>query len=142
MSIFNEILDLRSKDVKKLAALPPGTYLATVVGLPTYEAVGAKQTPAAKFLMTGFIPQDCVDREKLAECGDVVRRELTLTMFLTGPSLWRLKKLLDDLGIEEGNRTFKQRIDDVPNRQCLVHVKNTMPKDTIFAEIDQTAKLP
>lgn len=140
MSVFAEVLDLRSKDVTKLDPLPVGSYQATVAGLPTFEEVGKNKTPAAKFTMTGFVPID-VDRAALAKCGDTAKREITLTMFVTPTAAYRLKKFLDDLGIGEGDRTLKQRIDEVPNRQCIVHIKHIMPKDTIFAEIDQTSKL-
>jgi hypothetical protein len=140
MPVFSEVLDLRSKDIKKLDPLPVGSYHATVAGLPVFEDVGKNQTPAAKFTMTGFVPLHDVDRAELAKCGDITKREITLTMFLTEASVWRLKKFLDDLGIEEGDMTLKQRIGEVQNRQCVVHIKHAMPKDTIFAEIDQTSK--
>jgi hypothetical protein len=144
MSEFNEILNQRSKDVKKLDPLPVGLYQATVAGLPALERVGKNNTPAAKFTWTGFIPLE-VDRGELAKCGDISKREIIHTQFLTQPSAPRLKKLFDDLGIPEGELTLGQRMDQVTNRQCVVRIKHTpssTDSTTIYAEIAQTSKLP
>jgi len=143
MSVFSEVLDLRSKDIKKLEPLPAGSYQATVAGLPTIEPVGKNKTPAAKFTMTGFIPRQNTDSAEVAKCGDIAKREIIHTTFLTESAAWRLKKFLDDLGIEEGEKTLKERIDQVPNRQCVVHIKHTMSNDnnTVYAEIAKTSKL-
>ena len=67
MSEFNEILNQRSKDVKKLDPLPVGLYQATVAGLPLIERVGKNNIPAARFTLTNLIPLE-VDREARAKC--------------------------------------------------------------------------
>jgi hypothetical protein len=142
MSVFAEVLAIRPKDVEKPEPLPVGTYQATVVGFPTQEEVGKNKTPALKFKMTGFIPID-VDPAELAKVGDVSKHEMVHTVFVTDKSLHRLKKFLEDLGIEVGNKTFRECIDEVSNRQCVVHVKHTISPDktTIYAEIAHTSKL-
>ena len=142
MSIMADVLEKLSRDIIKYDPLPVGMYQATVRGLPELKPIGAKQTPAAVFTMTGFVPLQSIDPS--ANCGDLTTREMPLTFFLTDAALWRLKKFLDDLGVEEGNLTLKARIDQAPNRQCNVSIRHGMTKGdnpTTFAEITHTAKL-
>jgi hypothetical protein len=137
-----DVLDKLSRDIIKYDPLPVGMYQATVRGLPELKPIGGKQTPAAVFTMTGFVPLQSIDLG--TNCGDLATREMPLTFFLTDAALWRLKKFLDDLDIEEGNLTLKARIDRAPNRQCKVSIRQNLTKSdnpTVFAEITQTAKL-
>jgi hypothetical protein len=142
---FSSILDQVSKDVKQLPPLPVGTYQARVAGPPTYEPVGAKLTPAVNFVLTGFVATQDVDREELAKCGDIQSKEMKLNMFTTEAAAWRLKQFLDHLGIEENDRTLRERLADAPSRLVLVSITHTFSKDPtkpgIFANINTTAKL-
>jgi hypothetical protein len=139
---FQEVLDKRSADIKPLPPIPQGEYHAVVKGHPSFNPVGANQTPAVNFTLTGFRPYSHIEPAALAECGDLAERELTLTLFLTDAALLRLKRFLDHLGIDEGDRTLRERIADAPNRAVIVTITHTMSKTSnqIFANISSTAK--
>jgi hypothetical protein len=139
---FQEILDKRSADIKQLKPLPQGTYRAIVNGHPTFNPVGANQTSAVNFKLTGFVPVSYIDPDVMAEYGNIAERELTLNLFLTEAAMWRLKQFLDHLGIEEGDRTLRERIAEAPNRAVIVTITHKMNpnSDQIFANIATTAK--
>jgi len=61
MSIMAEVLEKLSRDIVKYDPLPVGMYQATVRGLPELKPIGGKQTPAAVFTMTGFVPLQSID---------------------------------------------------------------------------------
>jgi hypothetical protein len=139
---FEEILDKRSSDIRQLKALPQGTYRAIVKGCPTFNPVGANQTPAVNFKLTGFVPVGYIDPDVLAECENIADRELTLNLFLTEAAMWRLKQFLDHLGIEEGDRTLRERLADAPNRPVIVTITHSTGRNSeqIFANVTSIAK--
>jgi len=140
------ILDRQSRDIQKLPPLPVGTYIATVLDV-TFEPVGAKQTPAVNVLLGGFHPHSGVDQVQLAKCGDPAAHTVTYNLFLTEAAAWRLPQFLDHLGIEEGDRTLRERLAEAPSKQVKVTITHTVGKagsrsaGETFANVDSTAKL-
>lgn len=145
MTNMSDVLDRMSRDIKQLDPLPVGTYIARVKEQPTLNPVGAKQTPAVNFVLTGFVPLQDVDHDALAKCGDILDKEMTYNLFTTEAAAWRLKKFLDHLGIEEGDKTLKERLAEAPGRQVTISITHTMSKDPnkpgTFANINTTARV-
>jgi hypothetical protein len=152
---FESILDTPSVDVSRPKPIPHGHYLAMVKGQPNF-GTAKTGTQFVEFSMQPLEADEDVDPEDLQTSltkgnGDVISlsdRSLRLTFYLTDDAIWRLRKFLTDLGIEEmeGKKklTFRERIDMSPGRQCLVNVKHVPSPDGegTFANIDKTAPVP
>jgi hypothetical protein len=152
---FESILDTPSVDVSRPKPIPHGHYLAMVKGQPNH-GFAKTGTEFIEFTMQPLEADEDVDPEELQTSltkgnGDVIAlsdRSLRLTFYLTDGALWRLKKFLTDLGIEEmnGKKSLKLRemVEMAPGRQCLVNVKHVPSPDGegTFANIDKTAPVP
>lgn len=152
---FADILDTPSEDVSRPKPTPAGTYLTMVKGLYREDKSPKKGTEFSEYTLQLLKAMDDVDEEALEEFltrsnGEVSKlqdRSLTLQCYHTPDALWRLKKFLTDLGIPEREGTTKLSLRDrmqmVPGRQVLVHVKHSPSQDgeAMFAQIDRTAKV-
>lgn len=151
---FSSVLDIPSSEVSRPKPMPQGTYLCLVKGLPRIDKSTKKGTEFSEYILQIMEACDDVDQEALQESltkggGDIVsirERSLRATYYHTEDSRWRLKKFLNDLGIEEqdekGNElTLWDRMQMVPGRQVYAHVKHTPSDDgeTMYANIDKTA---
>lgn len=140
---FESILDKPIDDITRPPPMPAGSYVATVVGLPTQgKSSNEKQTPFYEFKFNLVSPMEDVDQEKLAEIGGLAGKTGTIKFYLTEDSAWRLKEfLLDHLGIT-GVSSIKQAIAEAPNRQCVVVYKSQPSRqgDRLVSFIDSTAK--
>lgn len=152
---FESILDTPSVDIARPRPVPQGHYLFLTRGQPNYGAAKTG-TQFVEFTMQPLEADSDVDTDELKAAltkasGDVVaisERSIRLTFYITEDAVWRLRKFLNDLGIEEmdGKKelTLRQRIEMAPGRQCLGHVKHSPSPDGegTFANIDRTAPIP
>lgn len=141
---FAPILDRPSGEIKRPPALPVGTYLWVIKGLPRQDKSSKKQTEFVEFNVTPLQALEDVDAEQLAEIGGLAEKSSTLTFYLTDKSAYRLVEFMrDDLQIddEDGNKSSRQMLDETPGRQFLGHVKHTPSEDgkAVYANIDGTA---
>ncbi len=150
MNTFASILDRPSTDVERPKALPVGSYVMVVQGLPRFDKSSKKQTEFVEFTCRYLQAQDDVDDEELTkvlERPDGTRKALSemsnrLTFYLTEDAIWRLKKFLaEDLGIDEEDKTLRQMISEAPGQQFLAAIKHTASEDgtTVYANIATTA---
>lgn len=145
---FSEILDRNPAEIERPKPLPIGTYTMLVKGMPRQDKSSKKGTPFVEFSLSPIAAGEDVDQEALQawqEKADGSTRVLADavikdTYYLTEDALWRLKKFLTDLGIEEGN-SLRTMIDQAPNRQILVTLRHEASQDgeSVFARIATTA---
>lgn len=138
---FGSILDRQSSEVEKPKPLPSGTYICVVQGLPKFDKSSKKQTEFVEFTLKPLQAQDDVDEEALAEMGGIANQTIRATYYLTENSLWRLKKFLVDLQIEEEDKSLRQMINDAPGRQVAAWIKHEASDDgeSVFAKLGNTA---
>lgn len=155
MPNFADILDTPSTEISRPKPLPQGTYLWMVKGLPRLDKSTRKGTEFSEYICQCLEASDDVDEDALKASltkasGDVIPlrdRTIRVTFYHTEDALYRLKKFLDDLDIEELDggkpRKMRERMQDVPGRQFWGHLKHTPSEDgeMIFANIDKTAKV-
>jgi hypothetical protein len=152
---FTSVLDTPSNEVSRPKPLAQGTYVWQVKGLPRIDKSTKKGTEFSEYTLQAMEACEDVDGEDLKFSltkanGEVVplkERTLKYTLYHTEDALWRLKKFLNDCNIpeedDEGNvRTIRERMQDVPGKIILGHVKHSPSDDgeTIYANIDRTAK--
>jgi hypothetical protein len=146
---FAGILNRQSGDVERPKPLPIGEYTFKVKGLPNFDKSAKKGTPYVEFTCVPIAPMDSVDADDLQESltrksgvkqlSDMVQK---LTFYLTEDALWRLKEfLLNDLQIEEGEKTLQAMIEEAPNSEFIGTIKHAPTNDGkgVFANIGSTA---
>lgn len=148
MSNFASILDRPSTEIERPKPLPAGTYTCVVNGLPRYDKSSKKQTDFVEFQLKVLASGEDVDEDDLKAWmtkPDGTSRALAdaairATYYLTEDAAWRLKKFLQDLGIEEEG-SLRQMIEAAPGCQVNVFMKHRASEDgsTTFAEIGNTA---
>jgi hypothetical protein len=144
MPDFQDILNTPAKDIERPKPYPVGSYIALVEGLPSFDKVGENQTPCADFTLRFLSADDDVDKLQLQEAGGISGKQIRHRLFITPDAKWRLKKfLVDDLVIEEGDKTLTQLINEAPGRQVKIVIRHRPAKDgsVVYSEIAQTAKI-
>lgn len=143
---FGSILDKQSSEIERPKPLPVGTYIAAVQGLPRIDKSSKKQTEFSEYTLKLLAAQDDVDADALTEMGGIANKTIKATYYHTDDAAWRLKKFLDDLGIEEEDEdgeglSLRQRMQMVAGRQVLVTIKHTASDDgtTVYANVNGTA---
>lgn len=152
---FTSVLDTPSTEVSRPKALAQGTYVWMVKGLPRIDKSTKKGTEFSEYTLQCMEACEDVDTEALKfsltkASGDVTpltERSIRYTLYHTEDALWRLKQFLDHCQIpeedDEGNiRSIRERMQDVPGKILLGHIKHTPSDDgeTMYANIDKTAK--
>ena len=146
---FAGILNRQSGDVERPKPLPIGEYLFKIKGLPNFDKSSKKGTPYVEFTCIPIEAQESVDTDDLQESltrksgkkqlQDMVQK---LTFYLTDDALFRLKEfMVNDLSIEEGDKTLQAMIDETANAEFIGTIKHTPTNDGkgTFANIGSTA---
>ena len=138
---FAPILDQQSSTVERPKPLPVGTYVCVVKGFPRYDKSSKKGTDFVEFTLQPLQAAEDVDQEALEEMGGFTNRTIRATYYITEDAKWRLKKFLNDCGIEEDDLTLRQRIDLSPGRQVLAAIKHQPSDDgeSVYAQLSMTA---
>ena len=152
---FTSVLDTPSNEVSRPKPQAQGTYVVQDRGLPRIDKSTKKGTEFSEYTLQILEACEDVDPEDLKFCltkpsGEMIplkERSLRVTFYHTPDALWRLKKFLDDCQIpaedDEGNiRSIRERMQDVPGKVLLAHVKHSPSDDgeTVYANVDKTAK--
>lgn len=140
--VFSDILSKPASEVERPKPLPAGSYVCTVAGLPEFDKSAKKETPYAKFTLRPISAGDDVDADDLEAAGGLDGKTISATYYLTEGSLYRLKKFLEDCGIDvEDGRTMKELIEDAPNQTVIAYIKHTPSRDgeSMYAELANTA---
>ena len=144
---FGAILDRPSTEVERPKPLPTGTYICVVKGLPRQDKSAKKGTEFCEFTLQPLgvyqneQGESDVDPDELAAMGGVEKRTIRATYYLTEDAIWRLKQFLDDLGVEEEDKSLRQRVSETPGRQVLATIAHQASDDgqNIYAQLKSTA---
>lgn len=147
---FTSILDKPATEVDRPKPLPVGTYVCVVNGLPKFDKAKTG-TEYVEFQLKPLQPVDDVDDEALMSAltrGDGSSKALSdytirATYYLTEDSVWRLKKFLEDLGIDSEGKSLRHMIDEAPGRQVAANLRHEASQDgqAIFARLKDTAPI-
>lgn len=137
---FGAILDTPSQEIERPKPLPQGTYTCVVNGLPRMDKSAKKGTEFVEFNLNILAAGEDVDEDALSEMGGIAGKSTRHTFYLTDASIWRLKKFLDDCGIEEEDLTLRQRLGLTPGRQVVCHIKHSPSDDgtSVYANVAST----
>lgn len=138
---FGALLDKPSTEIERPKPLPQGTYTTVVKGLPKFDKSSKKQTEFVEFTLQPLAVHEDVDPDDLEAMGGFVNKTIRATYYITEDALWRLKEFLGHLGIEEGDKSLRQMIEEAPGRQVLAFLKHEASNDgeSIYATVGKTA---
>jgi hypothetical protein len=147
---FASILDMQPSEVERPKPLPAGTYLCVVDGRFTLDKSTRKQTDYVEFTLKILQAMDDVDADDLQAAltkptGEVVSlnsKTVRVTYYLTPDALWRLKKFLEDCGIDLEGRSFAECLEETPGCQVLAEIKHQVSAngEAVYANVTNTAR--
>lgn len=147
MSTFEEILSMPSHEVKRPPPMPPGVYLCSVQSSREGESTN-KKTPYIEYTLKPLQPYKDVDEDELEQSGGLENRTLRATFYVNeGEQPWRLRKFLDDCGLEGGGKKSPipmfERARSAVGCQVLAYVHHepsrTPGSTDVFATVTGTA---
>jgi len=141
MPAFEEILNMRSADIKAPPAYPVGTYHCLIEGPAVKGQSSQKKTDQLTFKFKILSPMQDVDAAQAAE-QQIVGKIISTDYYITDAAVWRLKEMLvEHLGIEEEDKTFVQLLAEAPGKQLLVKLKHELSQDgkRVFHRVESTA---
>jgi hypothetical protein len=140
---FAALLDKAPTEIEKPKPLPVGVYTCIVKGLPKFDKSSKKQTEYVEFTLQPIATVGEVDEDALKASGGLEGKTLRDTYYITENSLWRLKKFLEDCGldVDDESQSLRTLIDATPNCQVNVSIKHEMGNDgqTAYANIAGTS---
>lgn len=141
---FSKILSKQAAAIEKPKPLPVGSYIALNPALPSFEAVGKKETPAAVFQFQIVAPSEDVDMQELKAYGDWKGKKQRHVLYLSEAAEYRTKEeLVNSFGLEEGDKTLGQLFNETVNKQVMITIRHRPSDDGtgIYAEIEKIAKI-
>ena len=140
---FGAILDKAPADIKAPEALPVGSYLCVVQGLPRYDKSTKKLTEFAEYTLIIQQAMDDVDPADLkAVEGGVKGKTIKATYYLTDTAAYRLKEFFEHCGLDVENAESLRQLMDEPNGcQVIAYMKHEASDDgkRTFARLAGTA---
>ena len=147
MASFEDILNTPAASIKSPEPLPVGSYICIVDGPGEFVQLGVNQTHALKLNLKPLQPQQDVDQEQLIESLDgqtLADKRIPVTFFITDESKHRVRNWCRDaLGIEEGTKSLKEMISEIPGRQVVASVGHRAAKDgqAVYMEVKGWARV-
>jgi hypothetical protein len=148
---FESILDMPAADVERPKPIPAGTYDAIIQGLYEEGVSSQKKTPFVQFAFAIQAADEDVDEEELtayltAKDGSVkalsgvVLKNNSTKFYTTPDSMFRLTDFLDDLGIDQTDKTIRQCLSETPNCSVKILIGHVASQDgeQIFAALKKT----
>lgn len=105
---FNALLARPLDDVKRPPVLPIGTYYG-IINKYEYKESSAKKTPYVQFTINQIEPGEDIAPEDL-EGIDFSKRTQFADFYITPDAEWRLKELIESLGVSTSGRSFGETI--------------------------------
>lgn len=142
MVTFGSILDKPSTSIERPKPLPQGNYVCILKGLPK-EGKAKTGTEYYEFAPEIQQPLEDVSSTDIEVYGSVVGKTIPrCTFYITEDSIWRLKKfLVDDLELEEEEKSLRQLVSESPGKQlvCTVRHKPSDDGKNVYAEFAGSA---
>lgn len=151
---FSSVLDRPVSSVERPPAMPIGTYVATIQGLPRRDKSSKKQTEFVEFKYIYNAPyknsdgEGDVDEEALAEfeakAGKIAGQEGKLTFYITEKSGYRLREFIEGsllMESDDDDDTLWVLSQRTAGTQFLVKLRHKATDDGkgVFAEAESTA---
>jgi len=130
---FRSLLDKPAGEAEKPKPLPAGDYPATIMSWLT-DNKNKKQTPYVRFTFkVNGLPEDASPEDFQRADGtpmDLSKLKFSRDYYLTDDALWRLDKLLEDLGIETSNRSYGETIPETVGMEVMIEIQQQMNQET------------
>lgn len=146
---FTSILSAAPTEVNRPKALPVGSYVTVLQGLPRQDLSSQKKTPFYEFTHKFLSAGDDVDQEALEEAltspDGNMRNLQDVTMkqsfYLTENAIWRLDEFFEHCGFElDGSQSRQAMAEATPGTQVGIYIRHVPTQDgqSTRAEIGKT----
>jgi len=144
---FTSVLDMSPDEIERPKPLPPGDYIATINSY-VRDKSSQSETPFIEFLTTPVEALESVDEDWLKEAmtridGSMKKLSdftIRIRFYDTPDAAYRLKEfLLDDVQLEQGDKSIGQLVEDAINAQVTVSVKHASRDGRVFVNVTGTA---
>lgn len=135
MTDFTSILQKPADEIEPPKQLPAGTYMARL-SAEEFGHSNQKGTPFVRWYTTPIDAFSDVDTEELEEVkaqveGDLSRRSMRMTFYLTENSLFRVRDFLrDTVGIASNGRNLEEMIPEAANQEIVISVAHGTSQNT------------
>ena len=143
---FTSVLDMMPDEIEAPKPLPPGDYVVTITGHT--QDVAQTGTKYIQFLATPVEALPNVDEDWLKEAmtkldGSMKKLSdftLRIRFYDTKDAGFMLKEfLIDDVGLDPGDRSIGQMVEAAVNSQVVVTVKHASRDGRTFVNVTGTA---
>mgnify|MGYP000110663499 CR=1 FL=1 len=136
---FSALLSKPADEIKRPPALPAGTYKG-IIKTHKFDESSEKKTPYVRFdvKFTGEFLED-VDANDV-EGIDIAKRTLSKDYYLTEDAIYRLKEMLESLGIPSAGRSIGEMIPEAIEAEVLMEISakpDRREPDTIRNNIEK-----
>jgi hypothetical protein len=137
---FNDLLSRPVDSAKKPPTKPAGTYSATIQGYK-FDVSPKQKTPFVRFTLNNLSPGEDIPPENCRdEDGnpiDFSKWTPTRDFYLTDDAIYRLKDLLQSLGIPTDGRSFGETIPETKGMPVMIQVVHATSEDgkSIYANV-------
>jgi hypothetical protein len=136
---FASILDAPATEFEAPKAMPVGSYVVVVSGLPRIDKSSKKQTEFVEFTLNIQSALDDVEPDELKEMGGVAGKTIKDTYYITDNSAYRLKETLVNMGIDIEGKSFRAMLDETPGKTYIIVIGHEPTDDgRIFARVKRT----
>lgn len=141
---LSSILDRPATEHQAPPPLPAGGYHCVIQGLPEQIESSKKKTPGFRFLLSPIAYDEDVDEKELEAIGGLEGKTIRNDMWLTENSAFMLREFLEHCGISSEGRTLSQMIDEAPNAECMVYIRQEPieGRDAMRAVVAKTGPVP
>lgn len=134
-SNFNALLSKPMDEIKRPLPLPAGTYHG-VIGKHAFDESRQRKTAFVKYELTGISAGEDISEEQM-EGIDLSKRNLSATYYLTEDALYRLKAMLESVGVPTEGRSLGECIAEAVGARVLINVtqRNSEDGKDIFNDV-------
>ncbi len=132
---FRTLLSKPMDEIEKPKPLPAGTYYGTITD-HKFDVSAQKRTPYVRFTVTLDSAGDNIDPSDL-EGIDLAKKTQRKDYYLTEDALYRVKAMLESLGITTEGRALGECIPETRNARVMVEItqRNSSDGKDIYTDV-------
>lgn len=124
---FRSLLNTPMDDIKRPVPLPAGTYHG-VIGKHTFGESRQKKTPYVQYDLGLQSAGDDVEESEMDGI-DLAKKSLNVTYYLTEDARYRIKELLESVGVQTEGRGLGECIPEATNARVMIAITQRNSED-------------
>ena len=140
MPDFSQLLSQPVDSFERPKPIPAGTYHGRITTFSVKEAQNEKKTPFVRLDLSLDSAGDDIDPSAM-EGIELAKRPQHVDYYLTPDSQYRIRELMEGLGITIIGRSLNETLPELTNQSVLISIVQRPNKDgtALFANVDKIA---